>query len=131
MDFFRLQVDKEQIGTISNLGLAYLGDSVFEIMVRSWLCLHGKLTSGKLHKAALNYVTAPAQAAMTERILPLLSDEEAEVFRRGRNAKTNSIPKAAKREEYQTATALEALFGWLYLKGDTERLNALFAAMVE
>jgi ribonuclease-3 family protein len=112
MDYFRLQVDKEQIGTISNLGLAYLGDSVFEIMVRSWLCLHGKLTSGRLHKAALNYVTAPAQAAMTEKMLPLLSEEELEVFRRGRNSKPNSIPKAAKREEYQSATALEALFGW-------------------
>jgi ribonuclease-3 family protein len=131
MDYFRLQVDKEQIGTISNLGLAYLGDSVFEIMVRSWLCLHGKLTSGRLHKAALNYVTAPAQAAMTEKMLPLLSEEELEVFRRGRNSKPNSIPKAAKREEYQSATALEALFGWLYLKGETERLNTLFLAMVE
>lgn len=131
MDYFCLKADKEQIGTISNLGLAYLGDSVFEIMVRSWLCLHGKLTSGRLHKAALNYVTAPAQAAMTEKILPILSSEEAEVFRRGRNAKPNSIPKAAKREEYQTATALEALFGWLYLKGETERLNTLFLTMVE
>jgi ribonuclease-3 family protein len=131
MDYFHLQVDKEQIGAISNLGLAYLGDSVFEIMIRSWLCLHGKLTSGRLHKAALNYVTAPAQAAMTEKILPLLSEEEAEVFRRGRNTKPNSIPKAAKREEYQTATALEALFGWLYLRGETERLNTLFLTMVE
>lgn len=131
MDYFRLQVDKEQIGVISNLGLAYLGDSVFEIMIRSWLCLQGKLTSGKLHKAALNYVTAPAQAAMAEKILPLLSEEELEVFRRGRNSKPNSIPKAAKREEYQSATALEALFGWLYLKGETDRLNTLFLVMVE
>lgn len=131
MDYFHLQTDNERIATMSNLGLAYLGDAVFEVMIRSWLCLHGKLTSGKLHKAALQYVTAPAQAAMAIKILPLLSDEETEVFRRGRNTKPHSIPKAAKREEYQAATALEALFGWLYLKGENERINTLFTVMVE
>ena len=131
MDFFHIEAGKEQIGTISNLGLAYLGDSVYEVMVRSYLCLHGKLTSGRLHKAALDYVAAPAQAALAEKILPLLTEEEMAVFRRGRNSKPHSIPKAAKREEYQTATALEALFGWLFLRGDTERLNDLFSAMVD
>ena len=131
MDFFHIEAEKEQIGTISNLGLAYLGDSVYEVMVRSYLCLHGKLTSGRLHKAALDYVAAPAQAALAEKILPLLTEEEMAVFRRGRNSKPHSIPKAAKREEYQTATALEALFGWLFLRGDTERLNDLFSAMVD
>jgi ribonuclease-3 family protein len=131
MDFFHIEAGKEQIGTISNLGLAYLGDSVYEVMVRSYLCLHGKLTSGRLHKAALDYVAAPAQAALAEKILPLLTEEELAVFRRGRNSKPHSIPKAAKREEYQTATALEALFGWLFLRGDTKRLNDLFSAMVD
>jgi ribonuclease-3 family protein len=131
MDFFHIEAGKEQIGTISNLGLAYLGDSVYEVMVRSYLCLHGKLTSGRLHKAALDYVAAPAQAALAEKILPLLTEEEMAVFRRGRNSKPHSIPKAAKREEYQTATALEALFGWLFLRGDTKRLNDLFSAMVD
>lgn len=131
MDYFHLETDKEQINKLSNLGLAYLGDSVFEIMIRSYLCLGGPLTSGKLHKAALDYVTAPAQAAMAERILPLLTEEENVVFRRGRNAKSHSVPKAAKRGQYQTATALEALFGWLYLQGRTERLNELFAIMLD
>lgn len=131
MDFFHIEAGKEQIGTISNLGLAYLGDSVYEVMVRSYLCLHGKLTSGRLHKAALDYVAAPAQAALAEKILPLLTEEEMAVFRRGRNSKPHSFPKAAKREEYQTATALEALFGWLFLRGDTKRLNDLFSAMVD
>ncbi len=129
MDYFHLQADKDQIRSISNLGLAYVGDAVFEVMVRSYLSLHGKLTSGRLHKAALQYVTAPNQAAMAERILPNLTPEEEEVYRRGRNTKPHSVPKGAKREEYQSATALEALFGYLYLKGETERLNALFAAM--
>ena len=131
MDYFHLETDNTQIQSISNLGLAYLGDAVFEVMVRSWLCLHGKLTSSKLHKASLRFVTAPAQAAMANQLLPLLTQEEQEVFRRGRNTKPHSVPKSAKREEYQAATALEALFGWLYLKGDTVRLNELFAAMVK
>jgi len=130
MDYFHLETEKDERDALSNLGLAYLGDAVFELMIRSYLCMQGKLTSGKLHKAALDYVSAPAQAAMVERMLPLLTEEEAEVFRRGRNTKPHSVPKAAKRGEYQTATALEALFGWLYLQGRTERLNALFAAML-
>lgn len=130
MDYFRLEIGKEELGALSNLGLAYLGDAVFEIMIRSHLCMQGKLTSGKLHKAALDYVSAPAQAAMAEKMLPLLSEEEAEVFRRGRNTKPHSVPKAAKRGEYQAATALEALFGWLYLQGRTNRLNEIFSAIL-
>ena len=66
-----------------------------------------------------------------ERIRPLLTGEEEAVFRRGRNAKPHAVPAAATREEYQTATGLEALFGWLYLRGETGRLNELFAAMME
>lgn len=130
MDYFHLKTEKGELNALSNLGLAYLGDAVFEIMIRSYLCMQGKLTSGKLHKAALDYVSAPAQAAMVEKILPLLTEDEGEVFRRGRNTKPHSVPKAAKRGEYQTATALEALFGWLYLQGRTERLNELFSAML-
>ena len=131
MDYFHLCENKEEIGKLSNLGLAYLGDAVFELMVRSWLCVHGEMTSGKLHKAALRIVAAPAQAKITEKIMPLLTAEEQDVFRRGRNTKPHSIPKSASREEYQAATALEALFGWLYLKGGTERLNQLFHAAME
>ena len=67
---------------------------------------------------------------MTQAILPLLTEEEQDVFRRGRNTAPHSVPKAASREEYQTATALEALFGWLYLQGRTERLNQLFSLMM-
>lgn len=130
MDYFHLQQNDDELRGQSNLGLAYLGDSVYEVMVRSWLCIRGKATSGKLHKAALDYVTAPAQAAMVERILPVLTEQEADVLRRGRNTKPHSVPKGAKRGEYQMATGLEALFGWLYLQGETERLNFLFEAMM-
>ncbi len=130
-DYFQLSADSGTINNISNLGLAHLGDAVFELMVRSWLCLHGKATAKGLHKAAVRYVAAPAQAAMTERIRPLLTQEEGDVFRRGRNASPHSLPQNASREEYQTATALEALFGWLWLRGERERLNQLFSVMME
>ena len=130
MDYFHLQIEKEQRNHMSSLGLAYLGDAVLELMVRSHLCMSGKVNAGKLHKAALAYVAAPAQARMAQTILPQLSQREEDVFRRGRNAKPHSVPKGAKREEYQTATALEALFGWLYLQGETARINELFAAML-
>ena len=130
-DYFQLVVPQEQIHGISNLGLAHLGDAVFELMVRSWLCLHGKATAKGLHKAAVKYVAAPAQALMTEKLKPCLTQEEQNVFRRGRNASPHSIPQNASREEYQAATALEALFGWLYLQGRHDRLNELFTIMME
>ena len=78
----------------------------------------------------MQYVPAPAQAAAAARILPLLDEEESGVFRRGRNTAPHSVPRAASREEYQTATALEALFDWLYLQGRTDRLNELFSAIM-
>lgn len=129
-DYFHLDMPREALLNLSSLGLAHLGDSVFEVMVRSWLCLHGKARAKDLHRATVKYVSAPAQAAMAERILSLLTQEEADVFRRGRNTAPHSVPKAASRGEYQTATALEALFGWLYLRGRTQRLNELFDVMM-
>lgn len=129
-DYFALSANRETLLGISNLGLAHLGDAVFELMVRSKLCLEGKATAKGLHKATVKYVAAPSQARMAEKILPLLTEEEADVFRRGRNASPHSIPQSASREEYQTATALEALFGWLYLQGCRDRLNELFDIML-
>ncbi len=130
-DYFQLSASPETLNTISSLGLAHLGDAVYELMVRSWLCLHGKATAKGLHKSAVHYVAAPAQAQAAERIKPLLTQEEQDVFRRGRNASPHSIPQNASRGEYQAATALEALFGWLYLRGERDRLNQLFGIMME
>ncbi len=130
-DFFQLNLSREELLAMSSLGLAHLGDSVYEVMVRSWLCTTGKAKPKDLHRATVKYVAAPAQAAMSQKILPMLTQEESDVFRRGRNAAPHSIPKAATRGEYQTATALEALFGWLYLQGHTQRLNELFTTMIE
>ena len=130
-DYFHLQTDRDTLLAQSSLALAHLGDSVFELMVRSWLCTRGPSNVKKLHKATVGYVAAPAQAAMAQKILPLLTQEEADVFRRGRNTAPHSVPRAASREEYQTATALEALFGWLWLRGEKDRINFLFALMME
>ena len=130
-NYFQLDVSPDQLRAISTLGLAHLGDGVFELMVRSWLCLHGKATSKGLHRATVRYVAAPAQAKAVEKILPLLTEEEGDVFRRGRNTSPHSVPQTASRADYQAATGLEALFGWLWLQGRTERLNELFAVMME
>lgn len=131
MDYFHLSAPKQDLLNMSSLGFAYLGDAVYEVMVRAWLCLHCKLTPGRQHKAALAYVAAPRQAALLERILPLLTQEEAQVLKRGRNASPHSYPKGATRQEYLAATGLETLFGWLYLRGETDRLNTLFETMME
>ena len=131
MDYFHLSAPKQDLLNMSSLGFAYLGDAVYEVMVRAWLCLHGKLTPGRQHKAALAYVAAPRQAALLERILPLLTQEEAQILKRGRNASPHSYPKGATRQEYLAATGLETLFGWLYLRGETDRLNTLFETMME
>ena len=129
-DYFSLQMSKDGLLEVSSLGLAYLGDAVYELMVRSYLCLHGKARAKDLHRCAVRYVSAPAQARLARTLLPQLTEEEKAVFRRGRNTAPHSIPKAARRSEYQAATALEALFGWLYLRGEQQRLNELFQLLM-
>lgn len=131
MDYFHLSAGQDLIDGISALGLAHVGDGVYELMVRSWLCLHGKATNKGLHKATVTYVSAPAQARRVQKILPMLTEEEQEVYRRGRNSRTAAVPKGASVGEYHAATAQEALFGYLWLKGRTERLNELFEKMME
>ena len=125
MDYFHLNAEKGIVNGISSLGLAHLGDAVYELMVRSWLCLHGKATNKGLHKAAVTYVSAPAQAQRCQKILPILTEEEQDVFRRGRNSHTAAVPKGASAGQYHTATAVEALFGWLYLKGEYHRMTEI------
>ena len=121
----------DQLRAISSIGLAHMGDAVFEMLTRTWLCAHGKATGKGLHQAAIVLVRAEPQAEKAERILPLLTEEEAAVFRRGRNAHVKSVPGHATRAQYGEATALEALLGWLYLKGRRQRLQELFRVMME
>lgn len=130
-DYFHIQIDKGELKSMSALALAHMGDCVFELLVRSWLCARGKATSANLHKATVSYVSAPAQAKQMERMLPLLTEEETAIYRRGRNAHVHGVPKAATPGEYSRATGLECLFGALFLSGQTERANELFVLTME
>ena len=130
-DYLHIQLPPDQIRGISSIGLAHMGDAVYELLVRTWLCAHGKATGKGLHRATVALVCAPKQAELAQRILPLLTEEEQAVFRRGRNANVHSIPAHASRAQYQQATALEALLGWLHLSGRHDRVEQLFAVMIE
>ena len=130
-NYFDIQMTPDQLRAVSSIGLAHVGDAVFELLVRSWLCARGKATGKGLHRAAVAIVCAESQARRAEKLLPLLTEEETGVFRRGRNANVHSIPHHASRAQYQQATALEALLGWLYLNGQRARINELFNIMME
>ena len=130
-NYFEPRMTRAEINQISALGLAHCGDAVFELLVRTWLCANGGVKVKNLHRETVNYVSAPAQAARIDRMLPLLTEEEQDFYRRGRNAHVRSIPKNATHEQYSKATGLECLFGCLYLLGRQERLNELFLQTME
>ena len=111
---------------LSTPSLAYLGDCVMELCVRTRLLQRGFSTSRTLNAEALNYVRAGAQADAVERILPILTEEEAAVYRRGRNIGHTNVPKSATVAQYRMATGLEVLFGYLYVTGSQERIDELF-----
>ena len=129
-NYFQMQLTPTQVNAISNVGLAHIGDGVYELLVRSYLCAQGKTTLRNLHKLSVALVNAPAQARLADKILPLLTETEADYFRRGKNAHTHAAPKSATPQEYAKATGLETLFGALYLLGQTQRLNELFHIMI-
>lgn len=129
-DLIRPDISDEEIDSMSSLALAHVGDAVFELLIRTWACKNKALTSENMHKTAVSYVNAHAQAEFSKKILGFLSDEEMRVFKRGRNAKVSSIPKNAHISEYHSATGLEALMGYLYLKGENERIANLFEIMM-
>ena len=108
--------------------LAYLGDAVWELCVRETLVNWGVRQPSV---EALGYVTAKVQARAAAKILPQLTGEEADVYRRGRNVGHSNLPKSATLAEYCAATGLECLFGWLYLRAEHARINELFAAVTE
>lgn len=130
-NYFQPALPRDRLLEISSIGLAHMGDAVFELLVRAWLCAHGGATGRGMHRAAVALVCAESQAEKAEKILPLLTEEEQAVFRRGRNAQVHTVPHHASRAQYGEATALEALLGWLYLRGETERINELFCIMME
>ena len=131
MEHFFPEMSLQEINKISMLGLAHVGDGVYELLTRTMLCRQGHASVVELHRLAVSYVNAPAQAKAAEKILPLLTDAERDIYRRGRNAKVNSVPHHADIAQYHAATGLEALFGWLYLQGRTERIGELFDVITE
>lgn len=130
-DYFSTALAPDEIRAISSIGLAHMGDAVYELLVRTYLCAHGKATGKGLHRATVELVRAPRQAELSQKILPILTEEESAVFKRGRNANVHTIAHNATHAEYRQATALEALFGWLYLQNKHERINELFNIMME
>jgi len=123
-----MALDVKQVSTAA---LAYLGDSVWELLVRQMLVGEGISESRRLNTEALGYVTASAQAAAVKRILDALTEEENAVYHRGRNIGHTNVPRHATVMEYRMATGLEALFGYLHLMGRSERIDELFALSLE
>lgn len=111
--------------TYSPLTLAYIGDAVYELVIRTLLVKHGNAQTNWLHKKASSLVKASAQAEMIEKLLPVLTEEEEAVYRRGRNAKSYTMAKNATMSDYRKATGFEALMGYLYLKEDLGRMIEL------
>ena len=129
-NYLKMNFEKSQVDAISNLGLAHMGDCVFEILCRSYLCAKGGKTVDKLHRETIHMVKATSQAKFVEKLLPLLDEEELAWYRRGKNSHVHAVPKSATPAEYAKATGLEALFGALWLLGRTERINELFNAVM-
>lgn len=130
-NLFQMEFTAQQVNAISNTGLALVGDGVFELLVRTYLCTQGDQTVLKLHKDTVSMVNAAAQAKYADQLKPHLTEEEYAYYRRGKNAHTHAAPKSASKAEYAKATGLEALFGALYLLGRTQRLNELFQILME
>ena len=125
-NFFEMNMPKAEIDAISNLGLAHMGDCVFEILVRAYLCAKGEKTVDKLHRDTIRMVKATSQAEFADKMLPLLTEEELAYYRRGKNSHVHAVPKSATPAQYAKATGVEALFGFLFLSGQKERANEIF-----
>ncbi len=119
------------VSSLSPLTLAFMGDTVYDLLVRSELICEANRPVKDLHSTASKKVCAKAQADVIRKIMDILTEDELAVFKRGRNAHTGAIPKHASSADYHYATGLESLFGWLYLKGETERIKVLFNAIKE
>ena len=128
----RLEDADIRVNEFSPLPLAFVGDGVFELLVREYLITQGNCPVRKLHARAVQMVNCASQARyLRETLMPVLTQPEKEVCRRGRNAHVKHIPKNAQTEDYHSATALECLFGYLYLQGNEERIRQLFKLIID
>ena len=125
------QLTEREVNLYSPLALAFLGDSVYEVLVRKEILLLANLPASKLHSLKISRVCAAYQATALEKIMPVLDDKEVSIVKRGRNATGNTVPKHASAAEYRKATALECLFGYLYLLDRQDRIDELFRIIWE
>ena len=126
-----MNMTKAQVDAISNLGLAHMGDCVYEILCRAYLCAKGGKKVDVLHKQTIHMVKATSQAKFADKMLPILTEEELTYYRRGKNAHVHAVPKSATPAEYSKATGVETLFGVLFLLGRKERANEIFNYVME
>lgn len=137
IDFFEYLDEKMSLPQVdlreySPLVLAYIGDDVYDLIIRTILVTTKNIQVQKLHKKASAVVKAPAQAELIEKIMPLLTEEEVQVYKRGRNAKSYTKAKNASTIDYRKATGFEALIGYLYLKKDRKRIiDLIYAGLYE
>lgn len=122
-------INKEDIAELSPLQLAYIGDAVYELLVRTYL-LKERVPVKKLHRTTIEYVKAKAQSDFIHALEDKLVEKEKSMVRKGRNAKSNSVPKNADLIEYKYATGFETLFGYLYLNGEDDRITELFEEII-
>ena len=125
-----MHMDDKTIQSTPTLNLAFIGDGVYDLLVREYLVTHSAAHVGELNQMKVKMVNCKSQAEYIKLILPVLTDEETEIYKRGRNTKVNSASKHSTLSDYHAATGLEALFGWLYLKGRQERINELFTLII-
>lgn len=123
-----IEVNVKEYGTLS---LAYLGDAVFELLVREKILKDNKVTVNKMHKQAREYVKAESQSKMYKKIEDSLSEKELEILKRGRNAKSYTSPKNGSITDYRHATGLETLFGYLFIEGDIDRILQIFSECIK
>lgn len=125
------KLTKSEVKQYSPLTMAFLGDAVYEQLVREKLVIGANMPIGKLHNLSVRIVCASFQSMAVEHLLPILTEEEVSIYKRGRNASGNHVPKSASAVDYRRATALECLFGYLSLLQETERINELFSVIWE
>ena len=119
------------VRTYSPLTLAYIGDGIYDLIIRSLVVAKGNTRAGELHKRTSQIVKAKTQAEMAEILLPMLTEEEADIYRRGRNAKSPTMAKNATMSDYRKATGFEALMGYLYVKDELPRMVELVKVGIE
>ncbi|KYH35171.1 mini-ribonuclease 3 [Clostridium tepidiprofundi DSM 19306] len=130
-DFFRCNLTKREANELNPLVLAFIGDAVYEVIIRNFIITNNRdMSVHKMHVKAVSYVKAHAQSEFMKKIIDNLNDEELRVFKRGRNAKSATIPKNANVVEYRMATGFEALIGYLFVMREYDRINEIMGKII-